>query len=90
MKAIDLEIVAEDARESLASNMQRESMLRGESALATLPMSKEAFVKTYSSVLTGQEKQELADLEIANNTVYYASDVPTRVDVASAVTNSDD
>lgn len=41
-------------------------------------------------MLTGQEKQELLELDIINNTVYYASDIPTRSDVESAVTNSDD
>lgn len=30
------------------------------------------------------------ELEIAKDTIYYASDVPTRPDVSSAVTNSDD
>ena len=89
LKLDDLEVVAEDVvREDRISLASSQAPL-GNLSLA-LPMRVNDFVMRFSAIMTGQEKQELLDLELAYGTVYYAADVPTRTDVENAVTNSDD
>ena len=85
----NLEVVTEDTfedRYSLASSATKRESVK----VSSLPMKREDFIRQYQNVLTEQEKKELSELTLLNDIVYYASDVPTRANAASAVTNSDD
>ena len=53
-------------------------------------MKREAFTALYMTVLTEQEKKELEELDLTNGLIYYANDIPTRVNASAAVTNKDD
>ena len=53
-------------------------------------MESETFKALYRSVLTEQELKELQELDLTNGMVYYANDVPTRVNQSAAITNKDD
>ena len=56
----------------------------------TLPMKRDEFADMYRTVLTEQEIEELFFLELTNGMVYYANDIPTRINQSAAITNKDD
>lgn len=78
--------MTEDAFEDRHSSTTKRDSIRVQS----LPMTRENFIRQYKDVLTKQEKNELNELSLINDMVYYAADVPTRASASSAVTNSDD
>ena len=53
-------------------------------------MKRDEFAEMYRTVLTDQETKELKDLDLTNGMVYYANDIPTRMNQSAAITNKDD
>ena len=53
-------------------------------------MKRDEFAEMYRTVLTDQEIKELKDLDLTNGMVYYANDIPTRMNQSAAITNKDD
>ena len=89
-----LEVVAEEPLEDssyvcnqwippVASSQHRKSS-------TALPMKRDKFVALYAAVLTEGEKKELKSLDLFNDTVYYANDVPSRLSPNEAPSSSDD
>ena len=89
-RTIDLEVVAEDIHEDRYSLVSSATKSVVGPIKKELPMKKEAFVMLYKHLLTEQEIAELKEVELENDMIYYANDIPTRTSAATAVTNTDD
>lgn len=78
MRCEDLEVVAEDFMEDRYSvlNSAASQSIQGPPIVSKeLPLKRSDFVAVYKDVLTQQERNELVDLQLTNDTVYYAGDI---------------